>query len=275
MSQSDPSDFSDNSRPPQSQQSQSLAGRPHLSVVIPAYNEEGRIGASLTEALAYLDAQDYRYEVLIVDDGSSDNTRAVALAAAAGRPNVQFLHYDGNRGKGYAVRYGMMRAVGDYVLFSDADLSTPIAEVEKLYTRLRTGFEIAIGSRDVADSKLEKRQSILREMGGKLFNRFVQLLAVPGIHDTQCGFKLFTQAAARNIFGLCQIDNFSFDVEALYLGRQLGYQIAEVGVAWHHCEGTKVVFFRDAWRMVKTLFRIRATDYQIKRAGERRKSASE
>jgi dolichyl-phosphate beta-glucosyltransferase len=247
---------------------------PHLSIVVPAYNEETRIGASLARMLAYFDAQGYTCEILVVDDGSMDNTREVVAEAAADRPNVRMLHYDGNHGKGYAVRYGMMHAAGDFALFSDADLATPIEEVERLFAAIHDGCDIAIGSRDVAGSKLERRQSFLREMGGKLFNRCVQMIAVPGIHDTQCGFKLFTRAAAQNIFSRCQIDNFSFDVEVLYLGRQLGYTIREVGVRWEHKEGSKVRFVRDALRMLKTLFRIRATDYQIKHAADYKRTSA-
>jgi dolichyl-phosphate beta-glucosyltransferase len=243
-----------------------VAEPPHLSIVVPAYNEEARIGASLQEMLAYFEAQDYSYEILVVDDGSSDNTIAVVRQIAEGRPHVGVLHYDGNRGKGHAVRYGILRAAGDFVLFSDADLATPIAEVEKLFPRIRQGHDVAIGSRDVADSRLEKRQSIIRELGGKLFNRCVQLVAVPGIHDTQCGFKLFTRAAAQNIFTRCKIDDFSFDVEALYLARLLGYSIAEVGVRWHHVEGSKVSLRRDAPKMLATLWRIKVTDYGVPRA---------
>jgi len=242
---------------------------PHLSVVVPAFNEEERIRASLIRMLAYFDAQDYDYEILVVDDGSADKTREIVEEAVAGHSNVRLLHYDANRGKGYAVRYGMLRATGDHVLFSDADLATPIEEFEKLYAALREGRDIAIGSRDVPGAQLERRQSPFREFGGKLFNRCVQVIAVPGIRDTQCGFKLFTRAAAQNIFSRCQIDNFSFDVEVLYLGRQLGYSIAEVPVRWAHQEGSKVRFLRDALRMLKTLFRIRATDYRIKHADKR------
>ena len=246
---------------------------PHLSVIIPAYNEEARIGATLARMQEYLDAQRFESEILVVDDGSSDRTREVVAAMPAGRTPISTLHYDGNRGKGFAVRYGMLRAAGDFVLFSDADLSTPIEEFEHLFVAMEDGTEIAIGSRDVKGSKLERRQSPLREFGGKVFNRLVQLLAVPGIHDTQCGFKLFTRGAAQNIFSICQIDNFSFDIEALYLGRQLGYRIAEVPVRWKHMEGSKVSLRRDAIRMIRTLFRIRATDYQINHADSKRLSA--
>lgn len=242
---------------------------PHLSIVVPAFNEERRIQSSLARMLGYFEAQDYDFEILIVDDGSSDRTRAIVEETAAGHPNVRLLSYAVNRGKGHAVRYGMMRATGDYLLFSDADLATPIEEFVKLYAALQGEHDIAIGSRDVPGSQLERRQSLLRELGGKLFNRCVQLVAVPGIRDTQCGFKLFTRAAAQNIFSRCQIDNFSFDVEVLYLGRQLGYSIVEVPVRWAHQEGSKVRFVRDALRMLKTLLRIRATDYQIQRADKR------
>ncbi len=245
---------------------------PHLSVVIPAYNEEERIGTSIEKILAYLDGAAQTFELLVVDDGSTDRTSEVVRQAAGGRPEVRVLSYDANRGKGHAVRYGILHARGDYVLFSDADLATPFEELEKLMAAVRQGVDVAIASRDVPGSLLERRQSPIREFGGKLFNRFVQMLAVPGIQDTQCGFKLFTRAAARNIFERCQIDNFSFDVEALYLARKLGYSIREVPVRWRHMEGSKVRFLRDAWRMAKTLVRIRLTDYHIAKAGAERSS---
>jgi dolichyl-phosphate beta-glucosyltransferase len=236
---------------------------PLLSVVVPAYDEESRIGASLKRMLAYFDAQDYAYEILVVDDGSTDSTARLVENIAACRPQVRLLSYQPNRGKGHAVRYGMLRARGARVLFCDADLATPIEEVEKLFAKLNDGYDIAIGSRDVLGSELVRRQSLLRETGGKAFNKMVQLLAVPGIHDTQCGFKLFTQSAAQSVFSLCQVDHFAFDVEMLYLAiRLFGLRVAEVPVRWAHQEGSKVRFFRDAWRMVKTLFRIRLTRYE-------------
>jgi dolichyl-phosphate beta-glucosyltransferase len=244
--------------------SESIEAEPRflLSVVVPAYNEEARLGATLKRMLAYFDTQPYAVEILVVDDGSSDGTAGVVETIAATRPQVHLLCYTPNHGKGHAVRYGVLRARGERVLFSDADLATPIEEVEKLLAKLDAGYDIAIGSRDMVGSELVKRQSIVREMGGKCFNKMVQLIAVPGIHDTQCGFKLFTQKSAHAIFSRCQVDHFAFDVEVLYLAlRIFGYRVAEVPVRWAHQEGSKVRFFRDAWRMVKTLFRIRSTHY--------------
>lgn len=237
-------------------------GIPYLSIIVPAYNEEQRLGATLKRMLAYFDAQDYSFEILVADDGSTDGTLHIVEQIAACRPQVHLLSYQPNRGKGYAVRYGMLRACGARLLFSDADLATPIEEVEKLLTQLDAGYDIAIGSRDVKGSQLIKRQSVLREFGGRLFNKIVRMLAVPGIHDTQCGFKLFTRSAARSIFSRCQVEHFAFDVEVLYIAKRLfGMRIAEVPVRWAHQEGSKVRFFRDAFRMFKTLFRIRVTRY--------------
>lgn len=233
-----------------------------LSVVVPAYNEEERLGATLKRMLAYFDTQPYKVEILVVDDGSSDGTAKVVETIAACRPQVKLLTYAPNHGKGHAVRYGMLRAQGTRILFSDADLATPIEEVDKLLAKLDAGHDIAIGSRDVAGSELVKRQSVVREMGGRFFNKLVQLLAVPGIRDTQCGFKLFTQDAARAIFTRCQVDHFAFDVEVLFLAiRFFDFRVAEVPVRWAHQEGSKVRFVRDATRMVRTLFRIRSTSY--------------
>src|SRR5579862_1661171 len=213
--------------------------------------------------LAYFDAQCRPYEIIVVSDGSTDGTVCQVEQIAGRRPNVRLLTYVPNRGKGYAVRFGMLRARGQQILFSDADLATPIEEIEKLALRLDAGYDIAIGSRDVAGSELVKRESFVRELGGKTFNKLVRLLTVPGIHDTQCGFKLFTRAAAQAIFSRCQVDHFAFDVEALYLAmRVFGLRVAEVPVRWAHQEGSKVRFWRDGFRMVKTVFRIRTTRYR-------------
>jgi dolichyl-phosphate beta-glucosyltransferase len=250
-------------RLPDGGKQQSVEKGPFLSVVVPAYNEEARLGNSLKRMLAYFDAQGYAYEILVVSDGSTDGTAQIVEHLAACRPQVRLLTYMPNRGKGYAVRYGILRAQGERILFSDADLATPIEEVEKLSVQLDAGYPIAIGSRDVRGSELIRRESWIRELGGKTFNKLVQLLTVPGIHDTQCGFKMFTRNAAQTVFSRCVVDHFAFDVEVLYLAaRVYGLSIAEVPVRWAHQEGSKVRFLRDGLRMVRTVIRIRLTRYQ-------------
>lgn len=251
-----------------------------LSVVIPAYNEAERLIPTLIVTADYLDARRSPYEILIVDDGSRDSTAEIARQWSAQRKSdfgsFQVLSYGANRGKGYAVRYGILRAQGNHILFMDADLATPIEEITKLESAMgmfavEGEKHVAIGSRDVKSSQLLIRQPLYREASGRLFNKIVQLLATPGIHDTQCGFKLLTQGAARDIFSRCTLDGFSFDVEALYIARRLGYGIAEVPVRWAHQEGaaafaTKGAYLRQGLRMVRDLIQIRKTHRGLHRA---------
>ncbi len=234
---------------------------PRLSVVIPAYNEESRIERTLQRVVEYLDADTrwHPYEILVVSDGSTDQTERLVAAFAQSHPQVTLLAYQPNRGKGYAVRYGILRAQGDWILFSDADLATPIEELDKLAGYLERGYAVAIGSRPLRESQLIVRQPFYREWAGRAFNKVVQLLAVRGIHDTQCGFKLFTREAAHTIFPLCRLDGFSFDFEALYYASRLGYTIAEVPVRWMHQEGSKVRLLRDGFRMLRDLVWLRLT----------------
>ena len=230
---------------------------PRLSVVIPAYNEASRIERTLQRVVEYLDARGEPYEILVVSDGSDDDTEAIVQRFAARAPQARLLAYQPNRGKGYAVRYGMLRARGERILFSDADLATPIEELEKLLPAIEAGADIAIGNRPLRDSKLEVRQPLYREMLGRLFNKAVQLLAVRGIQDTQCGFKLFTRRAAHEVFSRCRLDGFSFDFEALVIARDLGLKVAEVPIRWRHQEGSKVVLLRDGPRMLRDLLWLR------------------
>ncbi len=231
---------------------------PALSVVVPAYNEEARIQPSLEYMLKYLDALSQTWEMIVVNDGSSDQTVAKVQSVLSGRPNAKLLSYCTNRGKGHAVRVGMLHAKGERVLFSDADLATPIEELSVLSAALDAGADIAIGSRDLKGSRLDRRQSIIRELGGKAFNRVVRMLTVPGIHDTQCGFKLFTRAASQSVFSECKIDNFAFDVEVLYIATKIrNLKIAEIPVRWSHQEGSKVRFLRDGIRMLMAIKQIR------------------
>ncbi|HMA29665.1 MAG TPA: dolichyl-phosphate beta-glucosyltransferase [Thermoanaerobaculia bacterium] len=227
-----------------------------LSIVIPAFNEEHRLPASLGAVSAYLAARPSapRVEVLVVDDGSSDAT--ASRAEDAGRRHgldLRVLRLPRNRGKGFAVRTGCLEAAGRLVLVSDADFSTPIYEWEKLAS---ANAPVAIGSRAVDESLVKEHQSLGRVAMGKLFNRLVRLLLVPGIHDTQCGFKLFSRDAAREIFSRATVDRFAYDVEALLLARELGYAIAEVPVLWFNSPDSRVTLYGGAQAYLE-LFRLR------------------
>ena len=214
-----------------------------LSVVIPAFNEEKRLPSTLAAILRYLRAQGGTFEVVVVDDGSTDRTAAVAGEAGA---EVRVLKNPGNRGKGYSVRSGMLNARGEWRLMCDADLSTPIEELKTLKEALGRGdaAQIAIASRAVSGANVEKHQSLMRESSGRFFNLIVRLLHLPGIMDTQCGFKLFSAAAAEAAFRKSTLDGFAFDVEALVLARQAGFGIREVAVTWRNDEQSRVSFGR-------------------------------
>jgi dolichyl-phosphate beta-glucosyltransferase len=235
----------------------SSASGPYLSVVIPAYNEEQRLQSSLERVLTYLDRQPFSSEILVVDDGSTDQTATIARRYAGEHARVRILRYTPNRGKGHAVRVGMSEADGQLMLLCDADLSTPIEELEKLISFLDDGYDVVIGSRALPDSDLRVHQPWLRERLGRTFNLLVRVLGVRGFADTQCGFKLFTRRAARDIFPRLFTDRWAFDVEALLVARKLGYRIREVPVTWINAPGTKVNVLRDATGTLKDLLRIR------------------
>jgi dolichyl-phosphate beta-glucosyltransferase len=226
-------------------------------VVVPAYNEEVRLLPTLERLHEYYEGQTYSYEVIVVSDGSTDGTNAIVEKFADTHPKFRLLAYTPNRGKGCAVRTGMLAATGDLVLFCDADMATPQEETEKLLKHMKDGAEIAIGSRPLKESKLERHQPWLREMLGRFANKLIQILAVRGIQDTQCGFKIFTRKATQDIFNRCKLDGFSFDFEALMIGRDLGYRIDEVPIRWYHQEGSKVVFWRDYPRAFRDLIGLR------------------
>jgi dolichyl-phosphate beta-glucosyltransferase len=224
-----------------------------LSVIIPAFNEETRLPATLTTILSFLRSRGEAFEILVVDDGSRDRTAEVARAAGA---EVRVLRNPGNRGKGYSVRQGMLNARGQWRLLSDADLSTPIEELAALELALTDGVQIAIASRAVCGARLEKRQSMAREGSGRFFNLLVRFLHLPGIMDTQCGFKLFSAAAAEAAFREAKLDGFAFDVEALVLARRAGFKIREVAVTWRNDEQSRVSLGRGLAAFVD-LFRLR------------------
>jgi dolichyl-phosphate beta-glucosyltransferase len=229
--------------------------RPYQSVVIPAYNEAKRIVQTLERVREYFEGQPYRWSVTVVNDGSTDGTEALARDFARVNPHFAILAYAPNRGKGYAVRQGMLAADGELILFADADLATPIEELEKLSKHIDR-VPIAIGSRALRGSWLERRQPRHRELLGRLANRLVQLLGVPGIYDTQCGFKLFRREAAQAIFRRVKLSGYGFDFEALMIARDLGLEVAEVPIRWAHQQDSKVVLWRDAPRVLFDLLRL-------------------
>lgn len=226
-----------------------------LSIVVPAYDEEQRLPASLARIAAWVGGRTpaLSTEVLVVDDGSADGTARVAGEAATAAFPLRVIRHEVNRGKGAAVRTGVLASRGRWVLVTDADLSTPIEEVEKL---LAAGSPVAIGSRAVDPALVKEKQPLYRVLMGKLFNLLVRVLCVGGIRDTQCGFKLFSGEAAREVFSRSRVDRFAWDVEALLLSRRLGFRIAEVPVLWFHKEDSRVSLGGGAQAYLD-LFRIR------------------
>ena len=216
-----------------------------LSVVIPAFEEAARIGPTLKRVRAYLAARPFDSEVLVVIDGGRDETLGLVRNLARDWPALRVLDNGVNRGKGYSVRRGMLAASGRYLLFSDADLSTPIPEVERLMAALDAGADVAIGSRALVDSDVRVPQAWWRQWMGRVFNWFVRLVAVPDLRDTQCGFKCFRRDAARQIFARSRIVRFSFDVELLWIARKLGYRVVELPVTWINSPSSRVHPLRD------------------------------
>jgi len=230
---------------------------PVLSVVIPAYNEEQRLPATLDAVQSWLERAPFSWEVLVVDDGSKDRTVEVARQCFRS-DRCRVLVAERNAGKGAAIRRGMLAARGRYRLFTDADNSTPIEEARLLLRRMRrSGADIAIGSRGMASSRIEVHQPFYRETMGRVFNLIVRIFAVPGIVDTQCGFKMFTRRAAEAVFPEQKMDGFAFDVEILYIARRKGFRVAEVPIRWINSPASRVSPIRDSARMFADVMRIR------------------
>ncbi|MCX8036360.1 MAG: glycosyltransferase family 2 protein [Candidatus Sumerlaeia bacterium] len=227
-----------------------------LSVIIPVYNEEKRLGRTLARMAEYFSSQRYGWELIVVDDGSRDGSVAVAEQAGMG-DRLRVIRHEINRGKGAAVRTGMAAAKGEYCLFSDADLSTPIEEIEKFWPRFEQGYDVVIGSRGLAGSQIELHQNRVRELMGRTFNLLVRLLVVPGIYDTQCGFKMFSRRAVEVIFPRCRLDGWAFDVELLALALGEGFRIAEVPVRWINSPDTRVRALSASLQMFFDLLRLR------------------
>ena len=225
-----------------------------LSVVIPAFNEAERLGPSLDRALEYLERRGASFELLVVDDGSADATGAVAASYAS--RNVRLLTLPRNRGKGAALRTGVLASAGDRVLLSDADFSTPIDELPKLEQRL-AGAELVLGSRAAPGADVRQHQPIYRELMGKIFNLLIRALGVRGLRDTQCGFKLVRGDVARELFAEMTIDRFAYDVELVWLALRRGYRVVEVGVVWANSAASTVDPIRSSLEMIRDVIVLR------------------
>lgn len=232
-----------------------------LSIVIPAYNEARRLPASLERILAYYADRDELLEIVVSDDGSTDGTPDVVREFAAGHPQVRLLEHGRNRGKGAAVRDGMFAARGDVILFSDADLATPIEEMEKFWPHLEAGAHVVIASRALPGAEVVKYQPWYRKASGPILRFFLHFFGIAGIRDTQCGFKAFRREVVEPIFSRQTIEDFGFDLEILYLAHRLGYRIVEVPVRWIDNEDTRVRFFRDSLRILRDMILIRFKRY--------------
>lgn len=229
----------------------------HLTVVIPAFDEARRLQDSLTRIATYLEHRFEHWDILVVDDGSTDATAELVRTIHRSDGRVHLLSLPTNQGKGAAVRAGMLAARGALRLFSDADLSTPIEELESALAAVDAGAAIAIASRGLPESRLVRRQGWVRERLGRTFNRIVRHVTGLPFSDTQCGFKLFTQEAADAIFRRTTVDRFAFDVEVLLLARTMGFPVKEFPARWHHAAGSKVHLVRDALEMAGTTLRLR------------------
>lgn len=234
----------------------------HLSVVIPAYNEGKRIGDTLLDIDKYLDAQDYTYEILVVIDGAKDNTYEVVKSHQKLVKNLSAINNEQNHGKGYVVRQGMLEVKGKWRLFMDSDGSSSIEHIEKMWPLAEEGCDVVIGTRDPKDVKgasQDVKQSFVKRTMGNMGNILIQIVAVPGIWDTQNGFKMFSEKSAKDVFSRAKMDRFSFDIEALALARAFGYKIGMIPVHWINAEGSTVTLFgpNGYVKVLLDLFKIR------------------
>lgn len=229
----------------------------HLSIIIPAYNEERRLPETLLEIDQYLNSQAYDYEIIVVSDGSKDKTAETVRSLIPKVKNLRLIDNKENHGKGYVVRQGMLEANGDYRLFTDADNSTSINQIEKMWPEFQAGYDIVIGSRDIKGAVLAVPQPWWRRTLGDIFNLIVQITAgLYGICDTQCGFKCFTKKAVEDIFPRCKINRWAFDVEILVIAKKLRYKIKEIPVVWINEPNSKVKL-KGMIRMLFEVFQIR------------------
>jgi glycosyltransferase involved in cell wall biosynthesis len=234
-----------------------LVERPVRSIVIPAFNEAARIRTALDRVLHCVHSRGWNAEILVVDDGSTDETAAIVKDLGKSHPEVRLLEHGGNRGKGFSVRHGVLSAAGDVILFTDADLSAPIEEAEFLFTAIDDGADIAIGSRWLDRERQTVRQPLFRRFFGRCFNQVTRRIMGLPFADTQCGFKAFRRSAARTIFQLQRIERWGFDPELLYIGSKRGFSIREVAISWAHDDRSRLSYFKDGLRMLEEIVRIR------------------
>jgi glycosyltransferase involved in cell wall biosynthesis len=229
--------------------------RPLLSIIIPAFNEEERLPDTLTKLADFVRSQSFAVEAIVVDNASTDRTAGIVADFASRYPFIRYL-YEARRGKGAAVRTGMLSGLGDYLLISDADLSVPITETKEFLPPVRGNYDIAIGSREI-EGAVRYNEPFYRHLMGRVFNLIVRLLVLPSLHDTQCGFKCFRGDVARALFSASRIDGWSFDVEILCMARRKGYRVIEVPVDWFYGEKSKVNPARDTLVMLREIIEIR------------------
>lgn len=231
--------------------------KPELSIVIPAYNEERRLPTTLIDIVDYLDKKRITHEIIVVDDGSLDRTVEIVKKFQKIRPEIKIIEIKPNRGKGNAVRTGMLQATGEKLLFADADGAAPIEEIEKLIAELERGADLVIGSRAIYSPESKVVTHWYRKYLGRSFNFCVNILILPGIMDTQCGFKIFNRDSALFLFSKQTAPGFSFDVEILFLARKAGYKMVEVPINWTNIPGSKVNLIIDAARMLRDILKFR------------------
>ena len=230
---------------------------PKYSIVIPSFNESARVGTTLDRVLGCIAQRGWSAEVLVVDDGSSDDTVEIVQERRAHHPELALIENGANRGKGYSVRNGLLQASGEIVMFTDADLSSPIEEAERLFEAIGRGADVAIGSRWLDRQKQTKHQPLYRRFFGRCYNRLTRTVMGLPYKDTQCGFKAFRRPAAQCIFRLQTIERWGFDPEILFIAQKLGYRIVEVPVTWGHDERSRISYLRDGTQMLREMAQIR------------------
>jgi dolichyl-phosphate beta-glucosyltransferase len=236
---------------------ESILERPLISIVIPAYNESARIGKALNEVLRCVHERNWHAEILVVNDGSTDSTAAIVNQFAQLHPQVRLLDNPQNRGKGFSVRHGVLHAVGEIVMFTDADLSAPMEEAERLFHALDEGADIAIGSRWLERNRQTLKQPLYRQLFGRCFNGITRLVMGLPFADTQCGFKAFRRPVAQTIFQLQRIERWGFDPELLFIALKRGYKVKEVPVTWGHDERSRLSYLKDGLKMLEEIAYIR------------------